>query len=150
MEWLILAVISWILFLLLVDWSALKRNIWCGLTAVLMQLLVDNTGISHGLYEIHKCKTCIAHSSTLFTFGPVIVVGVLLAQYFPKTRLMRLLNVLVLTTLYTAQEVLLLVRRNVVYTNWHFADSVGVNLAAMIILCWFTLVVMEKGCEKGR
>ncbi len=63
MEWLILAVISWLLFLLLVDWKSLKTNIWCGLTAVLLQILVDNTGVSHGFYEIRNCKYCIFFSS---------------------------------------------------------------------------------------
>lgn len=150
MEWLILAVVSWILLLMLVDWSTLKKNIWGGLIAVLLQILVDNTGISHGLYEIHKCRFCIFHSSSLFTFGPVLSVGILMAQYHPKKRIYKILCVLVLTTLYTLQEILLLARENVVYRNWHFADSVGVNLVAMIVLNWFVMVVLNKGMKEGE
>lgn len=145
MEWAILAVISWILFFLLVDWSTIKRNIWCGFGAVLLQILVDNTGISHGLYEIKKCSLCIFHSSSMFTLGPVIVVGTLIAQYYPKTKIMRIINIIVLTVLYTVQEMLLAIRGNVVYTNWHLADSIGVNFLAMVILSWFALEILNCG-----
>ncbi|HYE82594.1 MAG TPA: hypothetical protein VEG39_10585 [Clostridia bacterium] len=149
MEWQILALVSWVLFLLLVDCSALKCNIWCGLVAVLLQIFVDNIGVSHGLYEIRKCSFCIAHSSFFFTMGPIIVIGTLMPQYHPKTRVLRILNVLMLTALYTLQEILLLARENVVYNNWHFADSVGVNLVSMVFLSWFIMIVMNRGSEKG-
>lgn len=144
MEWAILAVVSWILFFLLIDWSTLKKHVWCGLFAVIIQLLVDNTGVSHGFYEIHKCKFCIAHSSFLYTFGPVFTVGVLMAQYHPSKRLFRILHVVSLAVLHTCLEIVLLIRGNVVYKNWHFADSVGVNFSVMAILCWFAIVVLRK------
>lgn len=150
MEWFILAVVSWVLFLLLVDWSAFKSNIWCGVAAVILQVFIDNVGISHGLYEIRKCSFCIAHSSFYFTMGPVIAVGILMPQYHPKARIMRILNVLMLTVLYTLQEILLLIRENVVYTNWHFADSVGVNLLAMVFFSWFVIVIINSGSVKGE
>lgn len=150
MEWLILAVISWVLFLLLVDWSALKNNIWGGVAAVMLQIFVDNVGVSHGLYEIRKCHFCIAHSSFFFTMGPIIVMGILMSQYHPNSRIMRIFNILVLMALYTSQEILLLNTENVVYKNWHFADSVGVNLLSMIILSWFIMIVMNRGSGKGE
>ncbi|HYF75483.1 MAG TPA: hypothetical protein VD757_02745 [Candidatus Nitrosocosmicus sp.] len=149
MEWIILAVVSWILFLVLVDWRTLGRNIWCGLAAVLLQILVDNTGISHGLYEIRKCNLCIVHSSSMFTFGPVLVVGILTAQYYPKTKALKIISVGVLAILYTLQEILLLARENVVYTNWHMTDSIGVNLMAMIIINWFAIIIFNKNGEEG-
>lgn len=147
MEWLILALVSWILLLLLADRSTLKRNVWGGLAAVLLQMLVDNTGVSHGLYEIHKCRFCIFHSSFLYTLGPVFSIGILLAQYQPKRRLIRILNVIVLAALHTGIEIALLARGNVVYRNWHFGDSIGVNIAAMILLSWFAIIVLDKGGE---
>lgn len=150
MDWIILAIVSWVLFFLLVDWSTIKRNIWCGLAAVLLQILVDNTGISHGFYAIQNCDFLIAHSSVFFTMGPVFVVGVLISQYHPQKRIFKILCVMILATLYTLQEALLLARENVVYKNWHFADSVGVNLMAMIILNWFAMVVLNKGMKEGE
>lgn len=149
MEWFILAVVSWILLLLLVDWSALKKNIWCGVAAVLLQRVVDGMGVSHGLYELRKFSLCFGYTDIFFDLGPVLVVGTLIAQYHPKTRIMRILNVIALTLLYTLQEMLLFSRGNVVYKNWHFADSVGVNFLAMIILSWFAIVVLNKGEEIG-
>lgn len=144
MEWIILAAVSWILFFLLVDWSTVKANIWCGLAAIVLQGLVDSTGITHGLYEIRNPVIVVWHSSAFFVFGPIIVVGILMAQYYPETRIMRILNIVALTALYTAQEILLLATENVVYKNWHLADSLFVNASAMIILNWFILVVLNK------
>ncbi len=148
MEWLILFIVSWILFFLLIDWKRLKRSVWGGVIAVALQFLVDTQAMTHGLYEIHKNAFYFFRSSGFFVFGPVLVVGILLVQYHPKSKRMNILNVLALAALYSAQELLLVLRQNVVYTNWHYIDSLQVNLGVMIILSWFTMVMLDD--KKGQ
>jgi hypothetical protein len=39
--WIASAVIAWIIFFLLVDWSRIKYTVWGGFITVALQLLVD-------------------------------------------------------------------------------------------------------------
>lgn len=112
--------------------------------AVILQLSIDTQAISHGFYEIHKCMLCILGSSALFIFGPVFVIGTLLAQYHPKGYKIRIANVFMLTALFTAQELLLQTAGALVYTNWHIMNSLQVNISAMILLSWFSMIVVQK------
>ena len=150
MEWIILFIVSWVLFLLLVKWKELRLNIWGGILAVLYQLFVDTTSISHGLYKINNAVVNLWGSSLLFVFGPVFTVGVLLAQLHPHKRFLRILNVVVLTALYSLQELLLLIRGNVVYTNWSYTSSVFENITVMVALSWFAIVVLNKNKYFGN
>lgn len=148
MEWLILFVTSWLLFFLLVDWKELKVNIWSAVLAVANQISVDVQFISHHLYKINRPIVDMWGSSVLFVFGPVVVVGVLLAQYYPKKRWAQITHFFVLAILYSLEELLLLLRGNLVYINWHFTDSLGINFSVIGLLCWFSHVVLKKGGDK--
>ncbi|MGE5405694.1 MAG: hypothetical protein ACM3PP_12230, partial [Candidatus Saccharibacteria bacterium] len=144
MEWIILFVISWVLLFLLADWKALKTNVWCGLLAMGMQVWVDSHYIQHKLYGVHKPVIDIFGSSAFFVAGPVFVIGVLLAQFYPAKRWARIVHLIVITALFSLQEYLLVKRSVLHYINWHQMDSLGVNVAAMALLSWFSIVVLLK------
>lgn len=144
MGWVIVFVISWVLFVILADMKQLKYNVWVGFVAIALQLLVDYGGTSRQFYTIEKPVLRICCSSAFFTFGPVFTVGVLIAQYHPAKRWMRLLNILILASLYTVQEILLLNTGELRYMNWTLYDSVVVNICAMIIFSWVTVCVIRK------
>lgn len=147
MEWVILFVVSWVLFLILVDWKELKVKIWSGLLAVLLQMSVDTNAIIHQLYRIVNPVLSIWGSSLFFVFGPVFVIATLMTQYHPAKRWMRVLNVFVISMLYSVQEILLLESGALEYLNWHFIDSIVVNVSAMVIISWFIIVVLDKRGE---
>lgn len=144
MEWVILFCVSWTLFFLLVDWKTLKTNIWCGVVAMVLQMLVDTQAMGHKLYEIKGEFFDIYGSSALFVFGPIFVIGVLLSQFHPTKRSMIIVNVFVLTLLFSLQELCLLTRKSLIYTNWHYSDSIQVNIGAMVLLSWFCIIVIRK------
>ncbi len=144
MEWIILFLVSWILFFALVDWRMLKRNIWCGAVAVALQLLVDTTGINYGFYEIKNSSLNIWGSSVWFILGPVFVIGVLISQYHPSGYKLRIVNVFMLTALYSVQELLLVLTKALVYTNWTYVNSLQVNVSALVLLSWFSIVVVGR------
>ncbi len=144
MDWLILFLASWLLLLILVDWKRLKVNIWCGVMAVVMQLSVDTNFISHGFYEVQHKGICLLGSSALFVFGPVFVIGVLFAQFHPVKRMLIILNVFVITGVYSVQELLLLKSGSLIYKNWHFIDSLLINIAAITLLSWFSMIILKK------
>lgn len=145
MAWIILFIVSYILFFLLVDLKTLKTNIWCGILAIGLQLLIDTQSISHNQYKIINPVLPLFGSSLFFILGPVLVVATLLAQYHPVNRWLVVINALVFTALYSAQELLLLQVKALIYINWDFWTSVRINAFIMICLSWFCIIVLKKG-----
>lgn len=144
MEWIILFIINWIVFLLLVDWKEIKSNVWSGVLAILMAVSVDFCNIMHNRYAINRPVVCILGSSLFFLIGPVFVIGTLLAQYHPRKRWLSILNVLVLFLLYSFTELILVQRGAVQYMDWDFFDSLLINVGAIFVLSWFSIVVLNK------
>lgn len=144
MDWIILFAVSWVIFISLVDWKKLKTNIWCGLLAVALQLSIDTHSMSHGLYQIDNGTITFLGSSVFFILGPVLTIATLLAQYQPQKRWCRILNIFVLSALYSLEELLLLMRKDLTYSGWHYLDSIVVNTMVMVVLEWFAMVVLQK------
>lgn len=43
-------------------------------------------------------------------------------------------------------EEFLLLKSNVIeYVNWNFMNSIVVNISAMIMLSWFTIIILNRG-----
>jgi len=145
MEWIILFIVSWVLFILLADWKKLKVNIWCGAAAIFCQMAADSMAGHHKLYYIENPVLHILGSSVFFGLGPVFVIATLLAQFHPSRKPLVILNIIILTALYSLQELLLLARHVLVYTNWHFTESLFLNLVVLAALSWFSITVLGKG-----
>jgi hypothetical protein len=133
--WLISAVVAWIIFFLLVDWSRLKYTFWGGLSVVALQLLVDSGAINMRLYRVIYLVKFL-NSSVFFTFGVVFVVGVLFAQTLPSSRWLQALDILVTTALFCWLESLFVKVGVLEYLNWNQAASTVINFLAMISYAW--------------
>ena len=144
MEWIILFIKSFILFFALVDWKMLKLNFLSGLVASLLQLVIDSLAISHHLYKINDAVLTIFGSSLFFVFGPVFVIGTLLAQFCPIKKWATIANVLIISALFSLEELFLLITKSLVYLNWHYFDSVSVNIISMVFLSLFSIVILNK------
>lgn len=145
MEWVIFFVISWIVFLLLVDWKKLKINIWSGLLAIVFAAAVDFDNIvDHHRYAINNPIIEIKGSSLFFLLGPVFVMAILMTQYHPRKRLMTVLHVFIISGLYSSMEIILLYRGALQYIDWDFHDSLQINLTVIATLSWFSIVVLNK------
>jgi len=143
MEWIILFIVSWIIFFLMSDWKSLKRDIWAGLLAIVFALLVDQHNVEHGNYIITKKVFDILKSDDIFfLFGPVFVVGTLITQLHPKKKLFIIFNILVLVFLFFGMEYILVKRGAIIYKDWHFYDSLLYDFGAIIALSWFSMVVL--------
>lgn len=147
MEWVMLFAASWVLFAVLADLSSLKVNIWCGLLAVFMQLYIDYQAIGHKLYSVEKPVVQMLGSSVFFTFGPVLVMGTLLAQYHPYKRWIAAVHVLAVSILYSMQELWLVGRNAVLYKDWSFGESIMINVAVIAVLSWFSIVFLGKRAD---
>jgi hypothetical protein len=145
MEWIVSFVAAWVLFIFLVDLKKLKVNVWCGILSILLQMAIDIVYIHHGYYKITNPVISVFGSSIFYMFGPVLAIGILLAQFHPSKRWMQILYVIALSVFGDFQEHLLTIRHALVYLNWSFAASAVINLIIMITLSWFTVVVLKRG-----
>ncbi|MCT4605153.1 MAG: hypothetical protein N4A64_03465 [Marinisporobacter sp.] len=145
MEWIVLFIINWIVFLLLVNLKKLKINILAGFFAICMAITTDFLNSSvQGRYIIHKPVVSILGDSLFFLIGPVFVIGILIAQYHPKNRWMSVINVFVITVIYSLTEYILVYKGVVEYIDWDYIDSVMVNIGAMVMISWFSMTVLKK------
>lgn len=136
MPWILLFLLSWLLFALLADRRRLALFWWTGLAAVVLQLLVDTCAIGSGYYRIEDPVVSLYGSSLFFTFGPVLSMGTLFGMYLPRDPLARVANVLVWTGIFCSLEYLLLGCGALVYLNWSKAASTAINLMVFTVLTW--------------
>lgn len=148
-EWVIRFLAIWIIFILLVDWKELKINIWCGVFSIGLQLVIDTIFIKNGYYHIKTPIIDVLGSSLFFIIGPVFVAAMLLSQYQPSKKWMQVLYVIIFSVVYDIEEYLLLVRKELVYTNWTFLTSVIFNFILMASLSWFSIVVLKRGTKES-
>jgi len=148
--WLISAIVSWIIFFLLVDWSRIKYTVWGGFITSALQLLVDTGAINLNLYRVDSVYYILT-SSAFFTFGVVFTIGVLYAQTLPENRWMQALSILVATTLFSLQEVLFIRVQVLEYINWFTPASIFVNILVFISYTWIidSLGINRAGKKRG-
>jgi len=73
--------------------------------------------------------------------------------FFPapsKKRWLRIVNIFAISALFSLQEILLILSGNLAYTNWHFTSSLFINVCVMIVLSWFSIVVLDKKEDVAR
>ncbi|WP_066502141.1 hypothetical protein [Abyssisolibacter fermentans] len=145
MKYIILFIANWIVFLLLVDFKKLKINVFSSILAILMVFLVDYRNIVlKNLYYLNDPVIPLFGSSFFFVFGPVFTISILTAQYHPKSNKLIVLYVLVIATLYSLTELLLLKSGALVYVDWSFFDSLLINYPTIIVLSWFYMTVLKR------
>ena len=135
--WIVSFIVSWIVFFMLVDYKLLKKTIAIGFITVVLQLYVDYYAGKYGLYKISNAYITLFDSSAFFAFGIPFTLGIIFVQYLPRNRSwLKLINVLVWSSLFLAFEMLAIYAGILTYTNWNTFNSFTVNVSAFIILGW--------------
>lgn len=148
MEWVIRFIAIWAVSFFLVNWKEFKINIWCGVFSIALQMTIDTIFIKNGYYRIEDPIISIYGSSLFFALGPAFVPAVLLSQFQPHKRWLQVLYVFIFSAVYDFEEFLLLLRKELIYTNWTYLTSVSFNLILMMTLSWFSIVVLKRGVTK--
>lgn len=148
MEWIILFVAAWTIFFILVDWKQLKVTFWCGLLAMILNLIIDRFFLNQGMYEIHNGIFYIFGSSVFFTFGSVLVSAIMIAQFQSYKRWIRILHPFFFVSVFAIEEILLVSRGVLIYNDWNILRSIIVDILAIIVLSWFSIVVLKRGGYK--
>lgn len=146
MDWIILFIVSWVLFFICVDYKtlSLSQNILCGFLAVILQLLIDSYAINTNLYKVGNVVIDVFGSSLFFVLGPVFVIGTLLSQYHPKSTIKRFFHIVIVSTLFSVTEYLLILRDDLEYINWNHPQSVFVNISVISMLSWFSMAILKR------
>lgn len=149
MEWVIRFIGIWTIFILLVDWKEFKINVWCGVFSIILQVSVDTLFIKSGYYYIKTPIVNVFGSSLFFILGPAFVAAMLLSQFQPHKRWLQILYVIVFSFVYDIEEYMLIIRKELVYTNWNLLTSIVFNFVLMASLSWFSIVVLKRGVKNA-
>ena len=147
MPWVISFVVSWILFILLIDKTKLNKNIYSGVVALTLASIVDWGGQKLGLYEFHNLIIPWFGCSWFYKFGPVLSMGILFAQTVPKKKWHQVINIAAFSATFIALEHLIILSNVAEYVNWHILASLLVNMLAFSSLTWFKIAFLQSEGE---
>ncbi len=145
-EWLVTFVMSWAMFFLLVDKERFKYTVWGGITAVMLQLIVDTTGEKLELYHIVAKFSLFGVTSALFTFGMVFTLGTLFVQFIPNNLWLKIMHIVTTASLFLGIEYLLIQRNLIYHKNWGIIHSWITNILVFITITWIAekLNIVQK------
>lgn len=138
MHWIIIFVVSWILFVLLIDWRQLKYNMWGGILAFVLATMIDYFGTHIGLYKFYNVILPWFGCSVFYKFGPIICVGILFTQRVPDNKWLQIVNVIFVSAMFLFLEQLLVTAGDMKYMQWGIFGSIIINLYAFISLTWIS------------
>lgn len=148
--WLASFIVAWIIFIILIDYRKIIPNIFVGITALTFQIVVDSTAGFLGLYKINIPLIQICHSSVFFTYGPVLTMGTLFSQYYPKENHIKVINIFAWSFFFILLEIVLNMNNYVVYTNWNIFYSIMINLGVTTILSYICELIIYTDSFKRR
>ncbi|OGO80020.1 MAG: hypothetical protein A2Y21_11525 [Clostridiales bacterium GWC2_40_7] len=144
MPWIISFIVSWILFLIVVDKASLKTNVFGGVLAVTLASIVDWGGQKLELYTFKEVIIPWFTCSAFYKFGPIFTMGILFAQSIPKKKIWQALNIFAFTIIYLALEYTVIQTGVAEYLHWHILASFIVNVLTLTSLTWFTLTFLRR------
>ena len=121
-------IISWTLLLVFTDYKQLKRNVWLGVTAYVMGVVVDYVAYGAGLYTVHLFNLKGLIPLLIGKFVMPLPIGILYAQYMPKTRIKQLFSIILLDIAYTAIEIFLIAFGTLTSQHWNIYVSIVYNV----------------------
>lgn len=137
MGWVLAFVLSWILFLICVDWKRLWPNVIGDIWASIIQIMVDKIFIGLNLYAIKESILCISGAGSIFfTLGPVFTMGTLMVQHLPENRWARLLNIFIWVAFFMLFEHVMWVFGYLEYRHWNSLYSFWIDIMALIDISW--------------
>lgn len=136
MVWVIAFIISWLIFLFLVDFKQLPRTIYGGLFTLILGIIVDWGGQRLEFYKFYDPVIGWNGCSVFYLLGPVFNMGVIFAQYLPRDRVLKVINIVVSSGLYLVMELLVVKTGTARYIHWHYLASLVIDLAAFTSLTW--------------
>lgn len=147
MTWIILFVISWVMFFFIVNYKTLKYNIWAGIFTVILEIMIDYPYTSLNLYKSMNNIIEVGGLSLFYLASVPLVVGTLMAQHYPSKLSYRIANIFVISIIFYGIEFLLLLKGDIIYLNWHWYNSIIINLIGISCISWFIIDIVQRKRE---
>lgn len=143
-KWFFSFVISWTVFLLLVDWNTFSRNFWGGIAASILELWQDTIASIVGMYHIQDGGFFLFRAPIFLTFGAVFTVGVLFLQYLPQNPKLQLLHIIMISAGFAVFEVIVESFGLLIKPHWNLLGSFFDNTIIMGSLAWLKQYILYK------
>jgi hypothetical protein len=143
-KWFFSFIISWILFLSLVDWRTLTMNIWGGIAASSLEFWQDSIANRMDMYHMHETGISLLNISLFFTFGVVFTMGILFLQFTPKYPKLQFLHIVFFSIGFMTFELIAQSYDMLIKTHWNLLGSLFDNIIIMGSLVWLKQYVLIK------
>lgn len=149
MYWVVLFIEAWVIFLVLVDYKGLKRNLIGGILALLLGTLVDWGAQKLQLYEFYNLVIPWLGCSAFYKLGPILIMGILFVQFLPENRYLQAVNILMVACLYALIEYLTILSGTAKYLHWSIFASLVLDILVFSALTWFSVTFIKKKKAKS-
>jgi hypothetical protein len=149
-KWFISFIVGWVVLFLLIDWKELHVNIWGGVTACLLQLVHDTEQDWINNYHIYYPGIWLLKSSFFFTFGIVFTMGIIIFQYLPRNKVLKITYILVFSFGFLFFEYLMVIYGTLKYIHYNYWISITDDILVMSTLAWTKSFVLYIYNSKER
>lgn len=136
-KWFFTFIVGWVVFLFLVDWKTLSKNIWGGVLSIILELWQDSIAYTMGIYFIRETGLTILNVSAFFTFGITASMGILYLQFTPRKPVLQIIHLLAFTVGFVAFEYLVKYANILITPHWNLVASFFNNILIFGGLLWF-------------
>ncbi|MGI6778454.1 MAG: hypothetical protein ACOX7R_10700 [Acetivibrionales bacterium] len=143
-KWFYTFVVGWIVFLLLIDWSTIRQNIWSGIAAIGLELWQDASAHNVGMYHMLDRGISLFNVSAFLTFGIVFTMGVLFFQFLPMNPKLQLIHLVVFSIGFMIFEFILIEYGVLFEPHWGISASFFDNIIIMGTLVWLKHFIIYK------
>jgi hypothetical protein len=148
--WLFIFFISLVLFLFLIDWNTLLKNLWAGIIC-----LVDSLGVNLLAYKINYWHYMKVDEGLpkLFIFSSVInifdiyicfMMGILFIQFLPKNYFLQLVHASVWTFFFRLMRYIQEQNNMLQFIHWRAWMYIYIVPVNMLALAWVRNIIYER------
>jgi hypothetical protein len=145
MPWVIIFIMSWLLFFIFIDYSRLKDNIAGGVLSIGLATIVDSGAQHLQLYKFCNLIIPWIGLPAPYIFGPIFTMGILFIQFVPRNKWLQFLHILIFALIFAAVDYLTVLVQVAKYFHWHWLASFFFNTVTFAGLTWVTIkFIWEK------
>lgn len=142
-KWFYSFLISWVVFLLLIDWGTFSKNIWGGIVAAGLELWQDATAPIVGMYYFKDTEgIALFNVPIFFTIGVAFTMGVIFLQYLPTNPKLQLLHLFAFISGFLIYEYIVTIYGMLILSHWSLIGSFFDDLIIFGSLVWLKQFIL--------
>lgn len=143
MPWLIVALVSWFLFLLSLRGNQIKQLWTVGLISFLVMLAINTIGVNLGLISFEGALHSFNGSPVLLLIS-AMPAGIIIVRFLPAYKWWQFLYILLFSILLVIIEFFLVENNFIIYQNWHISYSLLIRFLTIIAIVWLSNLTVKR------